>query len=279
MTCRERWPRASRGTRPSTAPSRRAGSTAAGWCGTTSSVDWAAADVIAVRSAWDYDARSGSSSAGRPGVGPALLNGVGVFRWNVDKRYLVDLQDSRPAGRPDDRGRHRVRRTPAAADRFRLSPWSSRASVPAAAGSRSSPTAGSGCRSRTAPGPLDRPAAGGVHPPRRRDLGLRHRRAPGQPGRQAARAPPTSGCTSSSAVRRAPVAADRGGRDARGGGDRHRRRPARRRDRLRPGRHDAVPGPAGGERGRADRARPLPRRAARSTPLPFADVVAATAAR
>ncbi|HEY0949811.1 hypothetical protein [Nocardioides sp.] len=54
-------------------------------------VDWGAADVIAVRSTWDYDARLGEFLGWASGVGPALLNGVDVFRWNTDKRYLVEL--------------------------------------------------------------------------------------------------------------------------------------------------------------------------------------------
>ena len=57
-------------------------------------VDWGAADVIAVRSAWDYDSRLGEFLGWASGVGPALLNGAHVFRWNTDKRYLVELQDA-----------------------------------------------------------------------------------------------------------------------------------------------------------------------------------------
>lgn len=54
-------------------------------------VDWGEADVIAVRSTWDYDARVGEFVGWAAGLGPALLNGVDVFRWNTDKRYLLDL--------------------------------------------------------------------------------------------------------------------------------------------------------------------------------------------
>jgi glutathione synthase/RimK-type ligase-like ATP-grasp enzyme len=57
------------------------------------SVDWGAADVVAVRSTWDYDGRLGEFLGWASGIGPALLNGVDVFRWNTDKRYLVELQD------------------------------------------------------------------------------------------------------------------------------------------------------------------------------------------
>ena len=58
------------------------------------SVDWDAADVIAVRSTWDYDSRVGEFLGWAAGLGPRLLNGVKVFRWNTDKRYLLDLQDA-----------------------------------------------------------------------------------------------------------------------------------------------------------------------------------------
>lgn len=55
-------------------------------------VDWGTAEVVAVRSTWDYDGRLGEFLGWASGVGPALLNGVNVFRWNTDKRYLVELQ-------------------------------------------------------------------------------------------------------------------------------------------------------------------------------------------
>jgi glutathione synthase/RimK-type ligase-like ATP-grasp enzyme len=58
------------------------------------SVDWGAADVVAVRSTWDYDTRLGEFLGWASGVGPALLNGAHLFRWNTDKRYLVELQDT-----------------------------------------------------------------------------------------------------------------------------------------------------------------------------------------
>ncbi|MCW2792194.1 MAG: hypothetical protein JWO76_1292 [Nocardioides sp.] len=55
------------------------------------SVDWGAAQVVAVRSAWDYSTRLGEFLGWATGVGPALLNGADVFRWNTDKSYLIDL--------------------------------------------------------------------------------------------------------------------------------------------------------------------------------------------
>ena len=57
-------------------------------------VDWGTAEVVAVRSAWDYDARLGEFLGWASGVGPTLLNGASVFRWNTDKRYLIELQDA-----------------------------------------------------------------------------------------------------------------------------------------------------------------------------------------
>jgi glutathione synthase/RimK-type ligase-like ATP-grasp enzyme len=57
-------------------------------------VDWAEAAVIAVRSTWDYDARVGEFLGWASGLGATLLNGYKVFRWNVDKRYLLALHDA-----------------------------------------------------------------------------------------------------------------------------------------------------------------------------------------
>jgi glutathione synthase/RimK-type ligase-like ATP-grasp enzyme len=57
------------------------------------SVEWSDAAVIAVRATWDYDARVGEFLGWASGLGSTLLNGFRVFRWNVDKRYLLDLQD------------------------------------------------------------------------------------------------------------------------------------------------------------------------------------------
>jgi glutathione synthase/RimK-type ligase-like ATP-grasp enzyme len=54
-------------------------------------VDWSEAALIAVRSTWDYDSRVGEFLGWASGLGPTLLNGFRVFRWNVDKAYLLDL--------------------------------------------------------------------------------------------------------------------------------------------------------------------------------------------
>lgn len=59
-------------------------------------VDWSAARIVAVRSTWDYESRLPEFLAWADAVeaaGPTLLNGAAVFRWNTDKRYLVELAD------------------------------------------------------------------------------------------------------------------------------------------------------------------------------------------
>lgn len=57
-------------------------------------VDWASADLVAVRSTWDYTARPAEFlSWARSLDRSRLLNGADVFEWNHDKRYLLDLDD------------------------------------------------------------------------------------------------------------------------------------------------------------------------------------------
>ena len=53
-------------------------------------VDWAAADLVAVRSTWDYYRRTPEFLAWTRAV-PRLLNGPDVMAWNADKAYLRDL--------------------------------------------------------------------------------------------------------------------------------------------------------------------------------------------
>lgn len=58
------------------------------------SVDWAAADVVALRSTWDYFTRQDEFLAWTASLDQSrLLNGADVFAWNHDKRYLADLGD------------------------------------------------------------------------------------------------------------------------------------------------------------------------------------------
>jgi glutathione synthase/RimK-type ligase-like ATP-grasp enzyme len=56
-------------------------------------VDWAAADLVAVRSTWDYTehAEEFVAWARRVEDVTSLLNGADVFDWNHDKAYLADL--------------------------------------------------------------------------------------------------------------------------------------------------------------------------------------------
>jgi glutathione synthase/RimK-type ligase-like ATP-grasp enzyme len=55
-------------------------------------VDWAAADLVAVRSTWDYVTRHVDFLAWASSLDQErLLNGADVFAWNHDKRYLADL--------------------------------------------------------------------------------------------------------------------------------------------------------------------------------------------
>lgn len=57
------------------------------------SVDWAGADAVAVRSAWDYHRRLEEFLDWAAGVekSTTLLNGADLFRWNADKAYLREL--------------------------------------------------------------------------------------------------------------------------------------------------------------------------------------------
>lgn len=58
------------------------------------SVDWAGADLVAVRSTWDYVTRHAEFLAWTASLDQGrLLNGADVFAWNHDKRYLTELGD------------------------------------------------------------------------------------------------------------------------------------------------------------------------------------------
>ena len=58
-------------------------------------VDWAAFDLLVVRSPWDYPERYAeftgwlARAAGRT----RILNAPDLIRWNIDKRYLDDFRD------------------------------------------------------------------------------------------------------------------------------------------------------------------------------------------
>lgn len=61
-------------------------------------VDWSAADLVAVRSTWDYHRRLPEFLGWARTVeeGTRLLNGADVFAWNADKAYLAGLGDVVP---------------------------------------------------------------------------------------------------------------------------------------------------------------------------------------
>ncbi len=54
-------------------------------------VEWSEARLVCVRSTWDYETRLHDFLGWADGLGPRLLHGAEVFRWNTDKRYLTDL--------------------------------------------------------------------------------------------------------------------------------------------------------------------------------------------
>jgi len=53
-------------------------------------IDWAAYDLVVVRSAWDYSGRRDEFVAWARSV-PRLLNPADVIEWNTDKRYLAKV--------------------------------------------------------------------------------------------------------------------------------------------------------------------------------------------
>ena len=68
-------------------------------------VDWSTAELVAVRSTWDYHLRTAEflSWAREVEARTRLLNGAVVFAWNADKGYLVDLDLPHvPTARLDD---------------------------------------------------------------------------------------------------------------------------------------------------------------------------------
>ncbi|MEQ6900214.1 hypothetical protein [Nocardioides sp. YIM 152588] len=62
------------------------------------SVDWAAAELVAVRSTWDYHRRLPAFLDWARAVEreTPVLNGAEVFAWNADKTYLGELAGARP---------------------------------------------------------------------------------------------------------------------------------------------------------------------------------------
>ncbi|QYJ05633.1 ATP-grasp domain-containing protein [Nocardioides panacisoli] len=54
-------------------------------------VDWTAADLVAVRSTWDYAERVEEFLAWSARVGSQVVHGPTVFGWNTHKGYLAEL--------------------------------------------------------------------------------------------------------------------------------------------------------------------------------------------
>jgi len=55
-------------------------------------VDWSAFDLIVMRSPWDYSARTAEFLAWLDSLEASwVLNPPALIRWNLDKRYLLDL--------------------------------------------------------------------------------------------------------------------------------------------------------------------------------------------
>lgn len=54
-------------------------------------VDWSAADLVVVRSTWDYSERIDEFLAWGEALGSRVLHGHPVFAWNTHKGYLAEL--------------------------------------------------------------------------------------------------------------------------------------------------------------------------------------------
>jgi glutathione synthase/RimK-type ligase-like ATP-grasp enzyme len=62
----------------------------ASWAPWDSGADFASADLVVLRSPWDYTERLGEFLAWCESV-PGLVNALDVVRWNTDKSYLLEL--------------------------------------------------------------------------------------------------------------------------------------------------------------------------------------------
>lgn len=65
-------------------------------------VDWAGFDLVVLRSPWDYSLRPAEFDAwlDRAGALTRILNDPALVRWNMDKRYLAELERARIPGVP-----------------------------------------------------------------------------------------------------------------------------------------------------------------------------------
>ena len=57
-------------------------------------IDWGAAQMVAVRTTSDYDARVADFLGWAKGLGSQMLHGADILRWNTDKTYLIDLANT-----------------------------------------------------------------------------------------------------------------------------------------------------------------------------------------
>ncbi len=74
----------------------RAGHEAVHWCWDDATVDWSLADVLVIRSTWDYFTRPTEFREWLENVAAQtrVLNPPDVLHWNFDKRYLAELERS-----------------------------------------------------------------------------------------------------------------------------------------------------------------------------------------
>ncbi|MBO4260878.1 ATP-grasp domain-containing protein [Streptomyces griseorubiginosus] len=72
---------------------REAGAEADAVCWDDTEADWAAYDLVVIRSTWDYSWRAAEfvAWAHKCGTATRLANPAEVVRWNTDKRYVGDL--------------------------------------------------------------------------------------------------------------------------------------------------------------------------------------------
>lgn len=92
-TCRE-WPAGEPGHESLDAALAARGIRSRWACWDDESVDWAEADLVTARATWDYVGRRDEFLAWAERIGPRLVHGPDVFRWNTDKRYLVTLAEA-----------------------------------------------------------------------------------------------------------------------------------------------------------------------------------------
>ena len=65
-------------------------------------VDWSGFDLVVLRSPWDYSVRPAEFDAwlDRAGAATRILNDPELVRWNMDKRYLAELERAGIPGIP-----------------------------------------------------------------------------------------------------------------------------------------------------------------------------------